>query len=119
VVQTPFVFVGNNEYQLDGLELGARRTLDAGALHVCLAPDMTRSGVARMIAAALARRLSTVRNLESHLIDAFSIEAGRRQLLVSFDGEVAVLPVPLEYRSVPGALRVLVPGAADAPRQED
>jgi diacylglycerol kinase family enzyme len=109
VVRTPFLFVGNNEYLLDGLELGARRTLDAGMLHVCMAPGMTRIGVAWMIGAALLRRLSTVRDLESHMATEFSIHATPRQLLVSFDGEVAALPLPLSYRTVPRALRVLVP----------
>ena len=50
---TPFVFVGNNEYQLSGLELGARKTLAGGRLHVCMAPGMSRRGVARMIIAAV------------------------------------------------------------------
>src|SRR4029450_11289511 len=42
IVRTPFVFVGNNEYQFEGINLGGRRALDAGHLQLCLAPDMTR-----------------------------------------------------------------------------
>ncbi len=109
VVETPFVFVGNNEYHLEGLELGARDRLNAGVLHLCLAPGMTRVGLARAIGAALLGRLGRVEGLESHLPQELSIEGSARALLVSFDGEVATLPVPLAYRSVPAALLVLAP----------
>jgi diacylglycerol kinase family enzyme len=37
LVRTAFVFVGNNEYQLSGLELFGRKSLAAGRLHVCMA----------------------------------------------------------------------------------
>jgi diacylglycerol kinase family enzyme len=112
VVRTPFLFVGNNEYQLTGLELGARRSLDAGVLHVCLAPGMTRAGVAQMIGAALMRRLGAVQGLETQLTTELSIDAAHGRLLVSLDGEVAAMPVPLVFRIVPAALRVLVPAEA-------
>jgi len=36
----PLVVIGN-ESQLSGLELGGRATLDAGRLHVCMAPGMS------------------------------------------------------------------------------
>jgi diacylglycerol kinase family enzyme len=108
VVSTPFVFVGNNEYELDAFRFGRRRTLSSGRLHVCLAPNVTRAGALRVLAAALAGRLESFRQFESVLLTDLLVEAHRPQLEVSLDGEVVMLNTPLRFRIHPGALDVLV-----------
>jgi YegS/Rv2252/BmrU family lipid kinase len=113
--RTPFVFVGNNEYQLDGSEFGGRQSLSAGTLQLCMAPDMTRLGMARMVVLAFAGRLTSVEEFESQCASAFAIDASHRRLPVSLDGEVRVIDLPLTYRIRPGALRVIVPDANDRP----
>ena len=110
MARTPFVFVGNNEYQLSGLELGGRLRLDAGALHVCMAPGMSRSGVARMIVAAVLGRIHTIDGFEAFRATGFTLDAGTRRVGVSLDGEAVVMENPLRYRIRPAALRVIVPG---------
>ncbi len=109
VVSTPFVFVGNNEYELRGLSFGGRRTLSGGRLHVCMAPNVTRAGAVRVLVAALAGRLESFDQFESVSLSELSVEANRPQLAVSLDGEVVMLNTPLRYRIHPGALGVLVP----------
>jgi diacylglycerol kinase family enzyme len=109
VVSTPFVFVGNNEYELRGLSFGGRRTLSGGRLHVCMAPNVTRAGALRVLLAALAGRLESFDQFESLTLTELLVEAHRPQLAVSLDGEVAMLNTPLRYRIHPGALGVLVP----------
>jgi hypothetical protein len=42
VWRTPFVFVGNNEYEVDGICLGGRPRLDGGQLFTYLARVRTR-----------------------------------------------------------------------------
>lgn len=111
-VRTPFVFIGNNEYHLEGVKIGARASLDRGCLHLCMAPGMTRLGVARVMLAALAARLSGVEYFESLCPTDLTIEARRRRLPVSLDGELTILDTPLHYRIRPRALRVLVPAQA-------
>jgi len=39
---TPFVFVGNNRYEIAGLEIGTRTSLISGRLWVCMAPSTGR-----------------------------------------------------------------------------
>ena len=109
--RTPFVFVGNNEYQLSGFELGGRQRLTGGSLHVCMAPGMTRAGVVRVIVAAVFGRIHTIHGFESFIATEFTLDAGRRLLEVSLDGEVLIMANPLEYRIRPGVLRVVVPAA--------
>ncbi len=108
-VVTPFVFVGNNEYELSGLELGGRKTLDGARLHVCLAPGMSRGGVARMIIAAVFGEIQTIEGFESFTTAAVELEPGSRSVQASIDGEVVALQAPLTFRSRPRALRVIVP----------
>jgi diacylglycerol kinase family enzyme len=107
--RTPFVFVGSNEYQLSGLELGGRRRLTGGCLHVCMAPGMTRAGVVRMIVAAVFGRIQTIEGFESFTATEFTLDAERGRLDVSLDGEVFVMENPLRYRIRPGVLRVIAP----------
>jgi diacylglycerol kinase family enzyme len=109
VVHTPFVFVGNNEYQLEGVRMGGRHRLDGGCLHVCMAPGLQRLDMIRILLAALVGRLHGIDRFESVLAQEFSIAAHRRRLGVSIDGELVILRTPLRYRVQPEALRVLVP----------
>ena len=56
--QTPFVFVGNNEYAIDGIRLGARARLDQGKLFVYLAPRARARDLPMLLAKALVGRAS-------------------------------------------------------------
>ena len=111
VVHTPFVFVGNNQYQIEGLKLGGRQRLDAGVLHVTMAPGMTRAELVRGMAAALVGRLHDARHFESLSVKAVTIQARRKRLDVTLDGELTVVSTPLFFRTHPGALRALAPAS--------
>jgi diacylglycerol kinase family enzyme len=111
-IRTPFVFVGNNEYQLNGIELGGRRDLTGGRLHVCMAPGMSRAGVAGMIAAAVFGRIRNVATFEAFLARTVEIDVPAAQIHASLDGEVVPLSSPLRFAIRPGALRVIDPAEA-------
>ena len=102
IVRTPFVFVGNNEYQLEGVRIGARERLDGGHLHVAMAPGMTRGEMVRVLGRALLGRLADVDHLDTLLTREVTIAAWRRRLPVALDGEVTLLRTPLRYRVRPG-----------------
>jgi diacylglycerol kinase family enzyme len=108
-VRTPFVFIGNNEYQLSGLDLGGRAKLDAGRLHVCMAPGMPRHRVARMILVAIFGDVCELEGFESFTASEVTLDGGTTRLRVSLDGEVVTLDNPLTFRVRPRALPVIVP----------
>ena len=108
-VRTPFVFVGNNQYQLSGLELGRRETLDGGRFHVCMAPGMSRGGVVRMIIAAVFGDVSTIEGFESFTAPSVTLDADVRRLEASIDGEAVMFDNPLTFHIRPRVLRVIVP----------
>jgi YegS/Rv2252/BmrU family lipid kinase len=110
--RTPAVFVGNNEYHLDlGVE-PKRTTLRDGTL--CLYIPRVRRPLPFLLFSlrALFGRPRRGESLDMFLADSFTIESRHRYLRVSIDGEVELMRTPLEYRSWPHALRVLVPVAS-------
>ena len=108
--RTPFVFVGNNEYELDVFRIGARARLDAGRLCVHLTRrNAGRLGLLRLTLRALTGRLREDRDFESLTTEELTIETRRPRARVSLDGEVTIMQTPLLYRTLPGALRVIVP----------
>lgn len=107
---TPFVFVGNNEYEIEGRKIGMRLRLDGGDLAVYVAPTLSRAGFVGLFLKALFSKLKREQQFDLFITDKLLIEAGRKQLLVAFDGEISRMTSPLRYQTRPGALKVIVPG---------
>ncbi len=106
---TPFVFIGNNDYQIDGLRLGQRDGLDAGHLAIYVAHRTGRAGLVRLALRALIGRLKADKDFDVLQATEIRIETRRSRLRVATDGEVRAMETPLCYSIRAGALRVIVP----------
>ena len=109
--RTPLIFVGNNEYEIHSLNMGARQSLQDGILSVY---DLHRTGRAGLLLLALRSLFGTLRDAEDfdeYFTDELTIDKRRKQkrVLVALDGEVVLMNAPLRYRILPRALRVIVP----------
>lgn len=110
VRETPFVFIGNNEYEMESLDIGARRCLDAGHLSLYVTHRKGRLGLVWLALRALFGRLRQARDFDALCAKEIWIETRRpKKLPVATDGEVTLMTTPLHYRVRPGALRVIVP----------
>jgi diacylglycerol kinase family enzyme len=108
--RTTFLFVGNNEYRVDGINLGARARLDGGQLFAYLAPRVHARDLPKLLALALAGRATKEHALESFAASDLDVDTPRRRRLrVALDGEVTVMKSPLHFRTRPRSLRVIVP----------
>jgi diacylglycerol kinase family enzyme len=107
--RTPFVFIGNNKYTMQGLAIGERDKLDAGTLSLYVAQHPGRLGLLRFALRALMGRLAQERDFDVLLAPDMEIQTLRPQIMVAIDGEVSMMRTPLRYRVRPGALTVLVP----------
>jgi len=114
VSKTPFVFVGNNGYEISVLALGKRARLDGGQLSLYMVRCRGRLHMFWLMVRALLQRLEAVRDFEFELVSEAHVKLHRRRLEVSFDGEVTTMTSPLHYRIRPGALPVLIPPAKEA-----
>ncbi len=114
VRRTPFVFVGNNEYRMAGLQAGSRDSLVGRHLAVYVLNADRRIGLLWLGWQVLVKGVDQVKELDLLTVDDATIETRRPRLQVALDGEVVSLTSPLQYRIRPGALRVHVPAAASA-----
>ena len=112
--KTPLVFIGNNEYKVNVLELGERARLDRGQLSLYMIKATSRLKMFWVMVRAILQRLDAVRDFEAHATREAIILTGHRHVRVAIDGEVTLMSPPLHYRSRPGALPVLAPPAAAA-----
>jgi len=107
--RSPFLFIGNNRYILQGLEAGSRPRLDGGLLSLHVLREQSSAGFLWLALRTLCGRMAADRDFESRLADAFQVDAAGDAIEVACDGEVARLSLPLRYRVRPRALCVLVP----------
>ena len=109
-VVTPFLFVGNNEYMVDGFRFGRRRSLEEGRIWIFVAPPAaSRWRALRLTLRALFKHDRRDRDFNVFQTRELRVETSRERVRVALDGEILRLPPLLRYRSRPLALRVRVP----------
>jgi diacylglycerol kinase family enzyme len=94
-VRARLVLVANNHYSLELLSLGERERLDDGRLHLYVP-----HGFRRM-------------TWDERSCSEIEIGSPLPRIRTAIDGEPVELDTPLQFRSEPGALRVLVPRAPE------
>lgn len=109
IVKTPFVFVGNNEYEMDFFNIGRRAKMDDGKLSVYFLHRSGRKGLFLLVLRTIFGRLRQTKDFEEIVVEEITIETRKKQILVAFDGEVEKLETPLRYKIHKQALRVIVP----------
>ena len=117
--KTQALFVGNNEYKLSAFNHSApRRTEDSGHLYLYLARSRSRLGLVGLALAGLVRDIKRAESVEEQRLPEFKVEVRhKRAIPVAFDGEVSVMRPPLQYRTRPRALPVILPPPEpEAPR---
>ena len=113
--RTPLVFIGNNEYQIEGFHVGSRERLDAGKLSIYLTRRHGRRGLLGLALRAMVGTLHQAHDFEALTAQGVTIATRHKALPVATDGEVTVMKTPLEYRIRPKALRVIVPAPGPEP----
>ena len=108
MTRTPFVFVGNNQYIMERLNVGTRDHLDTGELSLYMTTGMGRLGLVRLALRSLLGRLRNERDFMAMSAREVTIATKSTRARVATDGEVDVLQTPLEYRIRARALTVVV-----------
>ncbi|MCL6728760.1 diacylglycerol/lipid kinase family protein [Sphingomonas hankyongi] len=110
-VDTPLLFVGNNDYRLDIGGAGQRDSLEDGQLFVLVMRKKTRRGLIAASIRALLNRTRPDDMVRIEGVQRLRVASRRSMLPVSLDGEVVQAKTPLEYTIRRKALRVIVPEA--------
>lgn len=107
--KVPFIFIGNNEYVMEGFSIGERRRLDEGQLGLYMARHSSRLGLLKLAVLSLLGRLRQARDFDALAVKEIEIFSRTKQLRVAIDGEVTIMDMPLRYRIEPEALIVITP----------
>ncbi|MEP7057691.1 MAG: diacylglycerol kinase family protein [Caldimonas sp.] len=113
--RTPFVFIGNNEYRMEGFAIGERSRLDGGCLSLYVAQRPGRFRLLLLALRALTGHLRQARDFDVMTAAEIVVESRHKRVRVATDGEVTVMTPPLRYRIRPEALSVMRPRPEPAP----
>jgi YegS/Rv2252/BmrU family lipid kinase len=108
-VDTPLLFVGNNDYRIDLGAPGQRESIDEGELSVFVMRKKTRHGFVAASVRALFGRARKDDMVKLDDVQRLRVESRRGALAVSLDGEVVRERPPLDYKIRKKALRVIAP----------
>ncbi len=107
--RAPFVFVGNNDYEMEGFDIGTRARLDGGCLNVYTTRGCSAGSLVMLTLRALFGRLRQAEDFVESKASTLRVTSRKRRLLVAIDGEVTTMDTPLELRMRRRALQVIVP----------
>ncbi len=107
VFKTPFVFIGNNTYQLDMPGVPVRTQLDRGNLCIFMAKTDSRWRLVKIALLALIGKIKNADEFEVRTGTEVTIRPRHPRPHVSCDGEVIRMEAPLRYKIQSKALRVL------------
>jgi YegS/Rv2252/BmrU family lipid kinase len=108
-VDTPLLFVGNNNYRIDIGAPGQRESVEDGELCVMVMGKKTRTGLIAASIRALFDRSRPDDMVYLEGVERLRVDSHRGQLAVSLDGEVVRSEPPLDYKIRKKALRVIAP----------
>jgi YegS/Rv2252/BmrU family lipid kinase len=108
-VDTPLLFVGNNDYRVELPAAGKRKSLDDGELCVMVMRKKTRLGFIGASLRALLNRSRPDDMVRLEKVERLRVSSRRPRLAVSLDGEIVRVPPPLDYKIRKKALRVVAP----------
>jgi len=109
LIDTPLLFVGNNDYRLAFPAAGKRDRLDDGRLCVLV---MRKKGVPGLLAATFRALVGLTRPddmIQIEDVTRLRVSSSRHEIEVSLDGETQCFEPPLDYKIRPLALTVIAP----------
>jgi diacylglycerol kinase family enzyme len=107
--RTSMVFVGNNTFQLQNLDLEIANCTREDRLAVVILKPTTRIAMAWLLLRGVFKNLNADSSLEMFCTDSLDVETKRKQIGIVVDGELIQCQTPLTFRIEPQALKVMVP----------
>lgn len=115
-VSTPLLFVGNNDYSLEGGHVGQRAALDDGRLSIFAVARRSRAGLLWFAARTLVGRAHAGQDFVAlGNCPALTVETHGPDVELAIDGEITRLATPLRFSVAPGALKVVAPPSPRSP----
>ena len=111
-VAAHLILVSNGPYQLDvGEGFGSRERIDLGVLGIVAARFEAATNIAQIARMPAARPVRRSPGWNEWTATTFEIRSGA-PVEIGIDGEATMISPPLQFRIMPGALRVRIPRSA-------
>ena len=108
-LRTPFIFVGNNDYQIGRSAFIGRNSLNSGTLCAYVIHQTGIWGLLRIAVRTLFGAGQSDRSLDEYGGSEIEARIPRPTVEVAYDGEVRAMQPPIVWRSRPGSLKVRLP----------
>lgn len=115
VRRTPFLFVGNGEYDVTGTDIGTRPVLTDGKLSLYMAPKFGRRDAVLLPLRIMLHTLERHERFESLQAEAITVDTPRTRVTLALDGELRMFESPLTFTVRRGVLRTILPEPAAVP----
>ncbi len=112
--KTPFVFIGNNQYDISLFTIRNRSSLSRGVLSVYIGNRGGRLELLRLMLRAITGRLVQAEDFTALTLTECLIRTASKRITIAVDGELLKMSAPLHYRIHPGALKVISPEKVEA-----
>ena len=106
-IRTPFLFVGNNQYQLHKIGLTNRTSMQSGILSLYWIKTSYVAPIIRIFARAIIGQVRKDKAFEARTVRKITLELPQKEIRVAYDGEVVRLKTPLHYEMKHQALQVI------------
>jgi diacylglycerol kinase family enzyme len=119
--RSPVVFIGVGQRELQMPSLGSRVENGDRGLQVMVVSGSSAARVLSLALAAVAKgtkKASRTPEMDSFIVDKFSIELNHGTAGVAVDGEIVAMETPLEYRIARDALTIVVPPGSQAKQEK-
>ena len=106
---TPFLFVGNNEYENIATSDVNRPSLKKGVLWLCMAHSPRFPALLKMAWQLNFSSIKETDNLDTRLLTDVQVTPRKHSVTIAVDGENITLNTPLHFKIRKKALRVILP----------
>lgn len=107
-VKTPFIFIGNNPYNLNEPGVMSRKSLTNGVLETSVVKTNSTAGLFRIALDIAIGKPHLSGNFTTYTTKKLTLKLPQSHTDVAFDGETKQLKTPLHYSIKPKSLNVIV-----------
>lgn len=108
-IESPLVFFGNNQLQLQDYKLNLAECAAQGKLAVVAITEVSKIQILKLIARLQLGTFEQAPEVTAFCADSIRIESKARQMKVAVDGEIIYMQTPLHFSVAHCALTVIVP----------
>ncbi len=110
-IETPVVFFGNNQLQLQDMHLELANCAAQGKLAAVAVQGMTPLNTLKLIAKMQLGTFEQSPEVIRYCADTIIIKSASRHLKVAIDGEIVQMTTPLRFQVVREGIKIMVPRA--------